>query len=383
MGSAHDRLSRRGGCTSVVAISAMRQPHEPIDIERILGLPLHVTGLELQPLQLATSAGWTRHTTVVRLLGPDHEGVGEDITYETDEQTAFQGAAASFALDGEWTLGGFSALLDRQPLFATPSSQGTNWLFRRWAFESAGLDLALQQGGTNLAEFLGRTPQPVQYVVSTGLGRPPGVAGLEAIRDMYPGMRFKVDFAESWTQATVAALAALDAVDTVDLKAHYRGSFQGPPPDARMYAAIAEGLPGAWLEDPAWSGPAWDVLGPHRERVTWDAVLHSFADLVQLPVAPRCVNIKPSRFGCLGELLRVYAYCENAGIAMYGGGQFELGPGRGQLQVLASLFHPSAGNDVAPSRFNESELSSDLPPSPLAPRLGATGFRWTADPTTH
>ena len=34
---------------------------------------------------------------------------------------------------------------------------------------------------------------------------------------------------------------------------------------------------------------------------------------------------------------------------MYGGGQFELGVGRGQIQYLASLFHPDSPNDVAPA----------------------------------
>ena len=38
-----------------------------------------------------------------------------------------------------------------------------------------------------------------------------------------------------------------------------------------------------------------------------------------------------------------------AGAGAYGGGQFELGPGRGQIQHLASLFHPDAPNDVAPT----------------------------------
>ena len=38
---------------------------------------------------------------------------------------------------------------------------------------------------------------------------------------------------------------------------------------------------------------------------------------------------------------------------MYGGGQFELGPGRGQIQYLASVFHPDGPNDVAPTGFKK------------------------------
>jgi hypothetical protein len=61
---------------------------------------------------------------------------------------------------------------------------------------------------------------------------------------------------------------------------------------------------------------------------------------------------------------------------MYGGGQFELGPGRGQIQYLASLFHPDTPNDTAPTGFNEVEPPAGLPVPPLAPVPSAVGFRW-------
>ena len=62
-----------------------------------------------------------------------------------------------------------------------------------------------------------------------------------------------------------------------------------------------------------------------------------------------------------------YDYCAEHGIAIYGGGQWELGPGRGQIQYLASLFHPSTPNDVAPAAFNIHRLDPPpgLPTSPL------------------
>lgn len=40
---------------------------------------------------------------------------------------------------------------------------------------------------------------------------------------------------------------------------------------------------------------------------------------------------------------------------MYGGGMGELGVGRGQIELLAAMFHPDAPNDVAPSAYNEDE----------------------------
>ena len=61
---------------------------------------------------------------------------------------------------------------------------------------------------------------------------------------------------------------------------------------------------------------------------------------------------------------------------MYGGGQFELGPGRGQNQYLASLWHPDGPNDVAPSGYNLPEPPAGLPDSPLAVAAAPIGFRW-------
>jgi hypothetical protein len=163
-------------------------------------------------------------------------------------------------------------------------------------------------------------------------------------------------------------------VDVVDLKGQYRGAFEGPPGSASQYQMVAEGLPGVWIEDPEWTEETAAVLRPHRERVTWDAILHSVADIVKLPVPPRSVNIKPSRFGFLRELFRAYEYCAARNIAMYGGGQFELGPGRKQIQCLAGLFHAAAANDVAPREFNAPELLPGLPISPLQPSPTVPGF---------
>ena len=341
--------------------------------ERIADLALEVSDYSLEPLASTTPVGWTRHATVVRLRGGAHDGVGEDVTYEDADQLAFQRDGGAFRLAGHWTLASFSRRLDELALFSTAPTRTTNWLFRRWAFESAALDLALRQNDTSLETALGREAAPVKFVVSLGLGEPPSIAPLERVLELYPELGFKVDFAESWTEDTVAQLARLgDRIAAVDLKGHYHGSFQGPRPDAALYRAIAEQLERAWIEDPAWDGPAWQALEPYRDRVTWDNVLHSLADLVVLPSEPMCVNIKPSRFGLLSELLRTYEYCEARGIAMYGGGQFELGPGRAQIQHLASLFHPDASNDVAPTGFNRDRLEPGLPSSPL--ELHEAGF---------
>jgi hypothetical protein len=65
------------------------------------------------------------------------------------------------------------------------------------------------------------------------------------------------------------------------------------------------------------------------------------------------------------RLFDFYDASHREGIGLYGGGQFELGPGREQIQLLASLFHPDAPNDVAPAGYNTPEPVTGLLTSPL------------------
>ncbi len=106
-------------------------------------------------------------------------------------------------------------------------------------------------------------------------------------------------------------------------------------------------------------------MADERERITWDAGIHEWADVEALPFPPLALNCKPSRFGSVKRLFDFYDACAERGIKLYGGGQFELGPGRAQIQLLAALFHPDAPNDVAPDGFNVSRPVPGLPVSPL------------------
>ena len=140
----------------------------------------------------------------------------------------------------------------------------------------------------------------------------------------------------------------------------------GSPPDPELYARIADAFPQAWIEDPALTPETLAVLEPHRERITWDAAIHEWSDVEALPFRPKCLNSKPSRFGSVRRLFDFYDACERDGIALYGGGQYELGAGRNQIQLLASLFHADAPNDVAPAGFNATEPLPGLPTPPLS-----------------
>jgi len=345
----------------------------------LASLPLVVESYELAGLEQDVSSNFRRRTTVVTLHGAGETGVGEDVTYDGDEQVRQQSAGPVLDLAGTHTLDSFSELTGSLGLFPGAPEEAAQRFgpYRRWAFESAALDLALRQAGSSLADALGREARPVRFVVSTRLADPPSTERLLRLRVEHPETRFKLDPTSAWNEAFVEELAALDAVDTVDLKGAYKGTIVDQPADPDLYRLVAAGLPTAWIEDPDLTSPEADeALQPFRARVSWDAVIHSVADIEGLPFRPGAINVKPSRFGSVRELLAAYDHCAAHGIPVYGGGQFELGPGRGQIQYLASLFHPRAPNDVAPSGYNDPSPAPGLPSSPLAPEPDETGFRW-------
>jgi len=341
--------------------------------DAVRDLPLEIDGYELDVLEVQARPDFLRKTTVVRLGGAGEEGVGEDVTYHGEEHDRQRERGPVLPLAGSWTLHAFSEHLAAQPLFEGEPEQHAYVDYRRWAFESAALDLALRQAGRSLGEAVGRTPRPLSFVVSMGLGDPPSTERVHAWHALYPGLTFKLDANPAWTDSFVAELASTGAVDSIDLKGQYRGTVVDTPADPALYRRVAAGLPDAWLEDPALTPDTEAVLEPYRDRVTWDAIIHSVADIEALRWPPRTVNVKPSRFGSVERLFAAYDYCAANGIGAYGGGQWELGPGRGQIQLLAALFHPDTPNDVAPREFNL-DPRPGLPTSPLTVTPRATGF---------
>jgi hypothetical protein len=365
---------------------------EVSDWETLAELPLAVEEYALEPLHARVSSGFERTSTVIHLRGAGEEGLGEDVTYDSVDHDVLLAAYQSpgeesfgQALLDELrsrarrsTLGDFCGHLAELDLFPQPPAREVSPRYRRWAFESAALDLALRQARTTLHAALGREPRPVRFVVSLRLGEPPSSKPVRRRLELYPWLRFKLDPTSSWDEALIAELVATGAVESVDFKAYYSGSIVDQPPDPILYRRVAEAFPEAWIEDPALTEQTDAVLAPYRAHFSWDAPIHSVADIEALPYPPRMVNIKPSRLGSLRTLLDAFEYCAERGIGNYGGGQFELGVGRGQVQYLASLFHPDAPNDVAPTGFNEPAPEAGLPRSPLAPAPDHVGFRWEA-----
>jgi hypothetical protein len=341
--------------------------------DSVRDLPLRVDGYELEGLELQAREDFLRKTTVIHLEGAGEEGIGEDVTYDGDEHDRLRARGPDLPLGGSWTLRSFSEHLGTLPLFEAEPAMHAYLDYRRWGFESAALDLALRQAGLSLGAAVGREPRPVSFVVSMSLGSPPATKRVHGWLEIYPELRFKLDANPEWSAELVAELAATGAVDSVDFKGQYRGTVVDTPPDAVLYARVAEALPDAWLEDPALTEETIPVLEPHRDRVTWDAIIHSVEDIDALPWPPRTVNVKPSRFGTAQRLFAAYDHCDTHGIGAYGGGQWELGPGRGQIQLLASLFHPDTPNDVAPRAYNLAP-EPGLPTSPLRVEPRETGF---------
>ena len=340
--------------------------------DAVRNLSLEIDGYELELLSLQARPDFLRKTTVVHLRGGGEEGIGEDVTYDGEEHDRLQSRGSDLELAGSWTLHTFSERLATLPLFASEPAQHAYLDYRRWGFESAALDLALRQAGRSLGDAIVREPRPVAFVVSGGLGDPPSTARLHEWLALYPGLRFKLDANSAWSEELIAELAATGAVDSVDFKGQYRGTVVDTPPDPAMYRRVAEGLPEAWLEDPNLTEETTEVLEAHRDRVTWDAIIHSVEDIEALPWKPRTVNVKPSRFGSVERLYATYDYCEANGIGAYGGGQWELGPGRGHIQLLAALNHPDTPNDVAPREYNL-DPQPGLPTTPLTVRPRETG----------
>jgi hypothetical protein len=342
-------------------------------------LPLEIEGYELEGLELQVP-GFERLTTVIHLKGGGEEGLGEDVTYDALDHVALQDAGPTLDLTGHATLGEFCEFMGGVDTFPAEPQREVSRRYRRWGFEAAALDLALRQSGIGIAEALGREAGTVNFVcsmrLSPGEGQPSSIETLRRKLDPYPGLRFKLDPTNDWTDELIAGLVETGAVDSLDLKGFYKGTVVDVETDPELYAKLIEAFPDAWLEDPDVSEETRPILEPVHDRLTWDAPIHSIADIEELPWAPKMVNIKPSRIGGLRDLCETYDYCVERDIGAYGGGQWELGIGRGQIQVLASLFHPDTPNDTAPRAYNEADPEPGLPTSPMEPQLASTGFRW-------
>ena len=347
--------------------------------DAVADLRLTVESVSLDRRTRQTPA-FERVSTVVSLSGDGHTGRGEDVTYEADchndlaAWAADRPADGAFDLAGEYTFAEFSALLDDTTLWPTGGPERAAFRdYRRWGFEAAALDLALRQAGETLADRFDASHDPVRFVASSRL--PDGDTGrVETLLERYPAAELKLDPTSDWPDDTFDALRETDAVRILDLKGAYDGTDVDQAPDAALYEQVFEGFPAAVVEDPAVTEETRSVVEAHTDRVAWDAPVHSLDDVHAQPVTPAWLNVKPSRFGTVASLFETIAWCRDHDVTMYGGGQFELAVGRGQIQELASLWYADGPNDVAPRAFNEPTLPDTLPRSPIPVPGAYVGF---------
>ena len=270
-----------------------------------------------------------------------------------------------------------------------PRSPPTGY-YRRWAFESAALDLALRQAGVSLGRAARAEPAPgalrrvdaARRAGDRGAGaappRPVPVARVQAGRDEHWDRRARGRAGGDRR----GRVARPEGATTTARRSTRR-------PTRRSTARVAEGFPDAWIEDPALTPETAAVLEPHRDRVTWDAPIHSIADLEALRSAPRGVNLKPSRFGSIAALLETYDYCERATASSRtaaASSSSARAAARSSTSPRSST--PDAPNDVAPRPFNEPSSAPACPrarsrPHPRRPgsagrlrQLGAPGQPW-------
>ena len=332
--------------------------------DRLRDLPLEIEGYAVERRERPVSSGFTRVTTVVTLRGAGRVGRGEDVTYDAEDH---DDCPAGLGLGWAGTFDGFSRRLGYLELFPRPPQRPASRDYRRWAFESAALDLALRQQGRSLGAALGLPYRPLRFVVSTRLDIRPWLA-------LYPDLEFKLDPTADWDRELMREIAATGSVRVLNFKAYYEGTPVDTKPDAELCNAVVQIFPDAIIEDSWLDGVCGAAAQVAAGRLSWDAPIHSWADVEALDPPPRFLNIKPSRFGPVANLLDTIERAQERGITLYGGGQFELDVGRDQIQALASLLYPDGPNDVAPMGYNEPEARAGLPASPLAPPDDAVGF---------
>ena len=343
--------------------------------ERIADLPVTIESVGRRRYTANTTSGFERTTTEFRLSGDGVVGRGEDVTYATEAHDALAGTDP-IDVEGEWTIAELSAELDDVDLFPAPPEQAASRNYRRFAVESAALDLGLRQAEESLGERLGVEPDPVRFVVSTRLGDPPTADPVEDLLAADDDLEFKLDPTPEWPEDAFVRLRETGAVRVLDLKGWYEGTDVDVEADPELYRDVFAAFPAAIVEDPAFTPATRPLLEPQAPRLSFDYPIDGVDAIESLPVEPGWCNVKPSRFGTLESLFETIGYCRKNGIEMYGGGQFELASGRTAIQTLAALFYPDGPNDVAPRAFNDPDASPPYPKSPIRPDGDAVGFEF-------
>ena len=125
---------------------------------RLAELPIEISEYELTGHD-REFGDFTRPSTVVHLHGGGQEGIGEDVVYDVLDHIAHRDAGPVLRPLRCRDARQVCALLGELDLFpgAAPEMEASRH-YRRWAYESAALDLALRQNGLALWEAVERDP---------------------------------------------------------------------------------------------------------------------------------------------------------------------------------------------------------------------------------
>ena len=207
--------------------------------DRVADLPLSIDANERTSRRRELADGRVRVTSTFALLAGDTFGAGEDVTPDPVAHEALPEPPA-FDLTGEYTVDEFSRTLDDVDLFPTdPPEREASRNCRRWALESAALDLALKQNDETLASLLDRERSPVRFVANTPV--PNGdTTRVQDVLAVNPTCEFELAPTEAWTEDTFRTLADTDAVRVLDLNGHLdtaTGDRPSTPADYRIRIA--------------------------------------------------------------------------------------------------------------------------------------------------
>ena len=126
-------------------------------------LPVQIDSYMLETLRFSPSPEFERLTTVIQISHDGLTGNGEDVTYEGLDAIALADAGSYLDLTGPQTIGEFCDLMGKTDLFPVPPEREVSRNYRRWAFESAALDLALKQADTDLATVTRPGAHPAHF----------------------------------------------------------------------------------------------------------------------------------------------------------------------------------------------------------------------------
>lgn len=328
------------------------------DMEEIESLKLKITACDHTANYQKIIDGSVHRTSTINIYGDGKTGYGEDVTFLPQYHDDLEGVCRRVVANDHLTLGEFVKSIRELEIFGVKPNDHESVCCRRWAFESAALNLALKQNSKSIGDFTNIQWVNPSYVVSLRVQSPKEIDRIKSILDILPSQKFKVDATSSWSDQMVYELASLNCISIVDLKGHYLNTPLEQSADMNLYHQVFEGLSDSYVEDPLICSETESLINFHRNRVTWDAPIFSSFDLDRMPVPGVGVNIKPSRCGGLRELIDLYDYCRKSARFTYFGGQYEVSIGREQNQYLAGLLCPNNFNDIAPTYFNDQYLKT-------------------------